>query len=192
VARASMLDIGTGAGYIAQYFAARAPSLLSVDVVDERVARGFDFRLVANELLPSADASHDVVISNHVIEHVDDQERHLREIARVLKPGGIAYLATPNRFALIEPHFKLPFLSWIPAVMRHPYVRLTRRAPRYDVSPLTFAMLHNLAAKAGLSVTDYSLLIAREELAARLPFAPRLPEVVRQVLPSFIVVLRRN
>lgn len=37
----------------------------------------------------------DVVIANHVLEHVDDDARALAEIHRVLKPGGIAILQTP-------------------------------------------------------------------------------------------------
>lgn len=39
--------------------------------------------------------SFDVVIANHVLEHVDDDARALAEIRRVLKPGGMAILQTP-------------------------------------------------------------------------------------------------
>lgn len=47
-----------------------------------------------------ADASFDVVIANHVLEHVDDDLRALAEIRRVLKPDGIAILQTPFSKAL--------------------------------------------------------------------------------------------
>lgn len=42
-----------------------------------------------------ADQSFDLVIANHVLEHVDDDVRALKEIRRVLKPGGYAILQTP-------------------------------------------------------------------------------------------------
>lgn len=43
------------------------------------------------------DASQDFVIANHVLEHVEDPLRALRSMARVLRPGGIAYLALPDK-----------------------------------------------------------------------------------------------
>ncbi|HET6605956.1 MAG TPA: class I SAM-dependent methyltransferase, partial [Rhodopila sp.] len=45
--------------------------------------------------LPMSDGTHDVVIANHVLEHVDDDRRAMRELFRVLKPGGIALLTVP-------------------------------------------------------------------------------------------------
>jgi SAM-dependent methyltransferase len=42
-------------------------------------------------------ASQDFVIANHVLEHVEDPLRALRSVARVLRPGGIAYLALPDK-----------------------------------------------------------------------------------------------
>src|SRR5262249_27226693 len=43
------------------------------------------------------DASQDFVIANHVLEHVEDPLRAIRSLARVLRPGGIAYLALPDK-----------------------------------------------------------------------------------------------
>ncbi|HET6615558.1 MAG TPA: class I SAM-dependent methyltransferase [Dehalococcoidia bacterium] len=186
-----VLDIGTGAGYIASYFAARARSLLSVDVVDERVVRDFAFQAVASETLPAADYSYDLIISNHVIEHVDDQLAHLREIARVLRADGVAYLATPNRFALLEPHFKLPLLSWLPASQRDRYVRLARRGARYDVQPLTYRELAALAREAGMTIEDRSMSVARSRLPSFARSLP-MPHALRAVLPSFVVLLREG
>ncbi|MEX2225010.1 MAG: methyltransferase domain-containing protein [Dehalococcoidia bacterium] len=186
-----VLDIGTGSGYIASYFVRRSRSLVSVDVVDERVVRDFDFRRISSEKLPAEDATFDVVLSNHVIEHVDDQLLHLREIARVMRPKGIAYLATPNRFALLEPHFKLPILSWLPASLRDRYVRLARRGARFDVQPLTLGKLGALAGTASLALDDCSLEVARR----RLPGIGRvLPDLapLRWALPSFVVTLRKQ
>jgi len=57
------------------------------------------------EALPLADGAVSGVISLDVIEHVAEPRRYLREIERVLAPGGNTALSTPNRFSLAaEPH----------------------------------------------------------------------------------------
>jgi SAM-dependent methyltransferase len=45
--------------------------------------------------LAIADQTYDVVIANHVLEHVDDDRRAMRELFRILQPGGIALLTVP-------------------------------------------------------------------------------------------------
>jgi SAM-dependent methyltransferase len=45
--------------------------------------------------MPFSDETFDVVIANHILEHVDDDRQAASEIARVLRPGGIAILQTP-------------------------------------------------------------------------------------------------
>lgn len=49
------------------------------------------------------DASFDFVFASHVLEHIDDDRQALREIHRVLKPGGVAVLPVPvNAAATVE------------------------------------------------------------------------------------------
>ena len=151
-----LLEIGTGSGGIAHYFASH-PTLpchvTAVDVVDQRLVReGYDFRFVHDTTLPFADASFDVVLSNHVIEHVGEraaQLAHLRELHRVMAPGALGYLAVPNRWMLVEPHYRLALLSWLPRPLRTPYLRLMRRGARYDCEPLSLPRLDALLAEAG-------------------------------------------
>jgi SAM-dependent methyltransferase len=152
-----VLDVGTGAGYVAAALAAEVGDrgwVIGVDVVDfaERVP-GFTFMKVSSEELPIEDHEADVIISNHVIEHLPSrraQVTHLREIHRALAQTGVLYLATPWRWALVEPHYGLPFLSWLPKVAADRYVRLSRRGERYDVLPLSRARLFQMLKCAGL------------------------------------------
>lgn len=146
-----LLEIGTGSGGIAHWFA-HHPHLrcevTAVDVVDNRqLHEGYAFQQVAGVELPFADAGFDVVISNHVIEHVGDaqaQARHLAEIHRVLEPDGVGYLAVPNRWMLTEPHYRLKFLSWWPHSWRTPYLRLTGKGKFYDCEPLELRQLDRM------------------------------------------------
>ena len=111
----SILDIGTGNGEIAAYFGDLSRHVVSVDVSDARVVdQGFEFQQIRGEQLPFPDRSFDVVISNHVIEHLSDQQRHVMEIERVLKDDGLAYLATPNRLWPWEYHYRVALLHYLP------------------------------------------------------------------------------
>lgn len=152
-----LLEIGTGSGAIAHYFA-HHPTLRcdvhAVDVVDQRLAaNGYAFELVNGTSLPFHDRTFDVVLSNHVIEHVGDrcqQARHLAEIARVMKRDARGYLAVPNRWMLVEPHYRLPFLTWLPRNLRSTYLRLCGKGRFYDCEPLATGQAEELIGSAGL------------------------------------------
>ncbi|MGH8292941.1 MAG: methyltransferase domain-containing protein [Gammaproteobacteria bacterium] len=150
-----MLEIGTGSGGIAHWFATHPAlrcNVTSVDVCDNRqVHDGYEFRQVAGVELPFDNASFDVVITNHVIEHVGDadaQHKHLTEIRRVMRTDGVGYLAVPNRWMLTEPHYRLKFLSWWPHAWRTPYLRLMHKGRFYDCEPLQMRQLERMLAAA--------------------------------------------
>lgn len=151
-----MLEVGTGSGGIAHYFGTHPDLRCDVDAVDVRDNRlgadGYRFHLVSDTRLPFPDQSFDVVLTNHVIEHVGDaaaQLAHLEEVRRVLRSDGVGYLAVPNRWMLVEPHYKLIFLSWWPHAWRTPYLRMSRRGSHYDCEPLQMRQLERLLSRAG-------------------------------------------
>jgi SAM-dependent methyltransferase len=160
-----VLDVGTGAGVIAASLAeivGEHGEVHSVDVVDVRVETGgYEFHLADGVALPFPDASFDVVISNHCIEHTGgrvEQEHHVRELGRVLRADGTGYLAVPNRWGPLEPHFKLPALSWLPSVgLQSWYVRVARRGERYDCRLLSRAEVRSLFVVAGLDAQERTL-----------------------------------
>jgi SAM-dependent methyltransferase len=163
-----ILDVGTGSGGIAHYFATH-PGLKckveAVDTTDNRLLRdGFSFRQVSDVYLPFPDESFDVVISNHVIEHVGkspEQKRHLMELKRVLRHDGRIYLAVPNRWMLVEPHYQLAFLSWLPSTWRTPYLRWRGSGNCYDCEPLALRELEKLAQDAGLEACNVTVAAMR-------------------------------
>lgn len=156
-----LLEVGAGSGGISHYFGTHVSGRFkvdAVDVVDSRAtAEGFRYVTVHGTALPFPDSTFDVVISNHVIEHVGDimaQRHHLAELHRVLNSDGVCYLAVPNRWMLIEPHYRLAFLSWWPERFRTPWLRLWGKGVHYDCRPLTRHALQRLLSEASFAPTQ--------------------------------------
>ena len=204
-----LLEIGTGSGGIAHYFATH-PVLRcevdAVDVVDNRLVKdGYRYQQVEGVALPFQAGTFDVVISNHVIEHVGDEKAqacHLREIRRVLRADGCAYLAVPNRWMLTEPHYRLKFLSWLPKPWRTPYLRWSGKGDVYDCEPLELAQIEAMLATAGVSYRNICVEGLRETLEIERPDAlatrllRRVPDnllkPLRGIIPTLIYRIKKG
>ncbi|MBS9533983.1 class I SAM-dependent methyltransferase [Mycobacterium sp. M1] len=98
-----VLEAGFGEGYGADLIAGVAAKVTGVDYDDSAVAhvraRYPRVEVVQGNLadLPLPDASVDVVVNFQVIEHLWDQAQFIAECHRVLRPGGVLMISTPNR-----------------------------------------------------------------------------------------------
>ncbi|MGN6612129.1 MAG: class I SAM-dependent methyltransferase [Angustibacter sp.] len=97
-----VLDAGCGEGYGCATVGSAATAVLGADYdapALERARRrhGGAFARANLVALPLADASIDVVLSLQVVEHIWSPDQLLAEAARVLRPGGLLALTTPNR-----------------------------------------------------------------------------------------------
>ena len=105
VADKHVLDAGCGTGYGLEMLLAYGPeSVKGVDLSEEAVADagrrlGDQAELVRADVrdLPLEDGSFDVVVCFEVIEHVERQRDALDELKRVLRPGGVLLISSPNR-----------------------------------------------------------------------------------------------
>lgn len=172
-----LLEIGCGSGVIAHYFAAHPVftcHVTAVDLLDLRVEKdSYHFEVVQGSQLPFDDASFDVVISNHVIEHVGNsaqQLTHLSEIRRVMKPPGSGYLAVPNRWMVTEPHYQLPFLSWLPANLRSAYLRISGKGTHYDCRPLSARSFEKTCVCGWIIRNKFGVASLVRSIAQRSPF----------------------
>ena len=87
-----VLDLGCGDGHLTQRIAESGAHVLGVDASAEMVAaareRGIEAEHAKAEQLPFRDARFDAVFSNAVLHWVRDQDAMMRQVHRVLKPGG--------------------------------------------------------------------------------------------------------
>jgi SAM-dependent methyltransferase len=145
---ARVLDVGCGLGLYVRRFRQVTPQVHGVDIDAERVLRASEalpnIQQASAERLPYADASFEVVFSNEVLEHVDDDRAAVREAYRVLAPGGWLVVFAPNRLYPFETHGvywrgeyhfgNIPLANYLPNALRHrlcPHVRAyTRRGIR--------------------------------------------------------------
>ncbi len=96
-----VLEIGFGTGLNLDHYPATVTTLTSVDVNPgvhrlaakrlQKYPRPVRFALVSGERLPMPDASFDAVVSTWTLCSIPDVESALREVKRVLKPGGKFY-----------------------------------------------------------------------------------------------------
>ena len=100
VADSTMVDVGAGLGHFSSVGKRHAAAVVPVDIAPRLVGRlrdQFPAALVASATdLPFVTGSVDFVVSSECIEHTRDPRRAVREMVRVLRPGGVLFLTTPN------------------------------------------------------------------------------------------------
>jgi ubiquinone/menaquinone biosynthesis C-methylase UbiE len=96
------------------------------DVGEKRLHQFQDMypTLYDGNILPYEDGQFNVVTSGHVIEHTRDPSSYLREVLRVLVPGGYISLEFPHRYNRVELHTQLPSFEWLPRSWRNFTLRM--------------------------------------------------------------------
>lgn len=167
-----VLEDGAGLGLFVDGFAKRFKRLYVVDlslcylliarkIIEERGLDNVVLICASVEHLPLKEGIFDFVHSNNVVEHVSDQRALFREARRVLKPRGVMFVLSPNRYSLyFEPHFRLPGFGFWPRPISR---RIVRKYWNHDIDDVGLLSLNEL------------LGIASEQFGAniRASFIPR-------------------
>lgn len=107
----SLLDIGCGSGRIAHILLQKGYKVFGIDFSETALARarkrGLDVkRANLDEGIPEPDHSYDVVWAGDIIEHVFDPIGLLKDVQRVLKPGGVLIFSIPSDVGIVS-RFKM-------------------------------------------------------------------------------------
>jgi SAM-dependent methyltransferase len=153
----------------------RSPSEREFFDVSTRGANTADYSLDWSRFrLPYPDEAFDFVFSCEVMEHVQDHETVIRELARVMRPRSIAIHTFPPRYMLIEPHVRVPFGGvftsmgyyrfWASLGIRNEYQKglpaceVARRNHSYARTGLNYVNLDNLRSLGGrlFSISEFA------------------------------------
>jgi SAM-dependent methyltransferase len=156
-----LLDLGCGTGGFGALAEEAGAEVWSVDASPEAAAlaasRSRRGRIVVAtaESLPLAGASFDLVYCYSTLEHLDDPAGAVREMVRVLRPGGLLYLHTPNRWGCFEGHYKIFWIPGLPRRLSRAYLAARGRPTAFlaTLRPLTSAECRALIERAGARVT---------------------------------------
>ncbi len=183
------VEVGCGLGLYLKRIAGFADGAVGVEYEPDRAkaaaAGGSPASVVvaANEALPFAASTFDVVLTNEVIEHVADDSGSARELVRVLRPGGRIVLFCPNRWYPVEQHGiywkgvyhfgNVPLVNYLPDPLRD---RLAPHVRAYSLRRLR-ALFATLPVR---EVSHRRVFGGYDNLVARLGVAGRLIRAVLQ------------
>jgi len=174
----SILEIGYGSGIFIPELAARAAHVSGIDVHDGAAAvtvaladAGISAELICApaEALPFENATFDAVVAVSALEFATDPETALREISRVLRPGGRAVVVTPGDHPLLDLALRLAAgtsartdfgdgrARAVGAIFGAMRVVASRRFPRFSPIPVyrAFALEPRTGNPTGYSVGAY-------------------------------------
>jgi dolichol-phosphate mannosyltransferase len=141
----SVLDIGCGSSRIILDL----PKAVGLDILQRKLRwlrPRHDYLVRAScDRLPFADESFEAVICSEVIEHVPDTPEVLQEMGRVLKPGGVLILGTPD------------YGRWLWWVLEWIYgLVLPGAYAQEHITHFTYRSLHERLVAAGYEVLDHA------------------------------------
>jgi len=182
-----VLDAGCGSGRVFQHrLAGQVRRVVGVDVTqDVRGNPNLDTAVRGDlSVLPLRDASFDLVILSHVVEHLMEPSAAFRELARVLRPGGRLLLLTPNRW-----HYVAVGARLLPQRLHVAFNRW-RGVDERDVFPTAYrantaGRLRALLEGAGLEVERLERFETEPEYLAFHPLAYALGVAYERLVNRF-------
>lgn len=210
-----ILDLGSGKGSFLIEAARAGANPIGLELSEAYILEtkrraqqeGVDVEVVKGvaEKLPFENGSFEMINICEVVEHVEDPQALLREVYRVLVPGGSAYISVPNRFGLKDQHFHLYVVNWLPRAWADAFISVFGTHKNYsdksaglqrlaDMHYYTFARFQSLARSFGFEVEDIRSQRISHEFRGLKKWLLRAAYVLARPLyfDSFHVLLRKR
>jgi|SRR5260221_1720714 len=155
IKKLKLLDIGASTGIIDAILAKSFKEVVGTDIDKDAIKfasknfkrKNLKFKVEDAMKLSFKDNSFDIIICTHVYEHVPNPKKLFSEIERVLKPGGVCYLAAQNKLWPLEAHHNLLFLSYLPKAVADIYIRMFTDKKEYYEHPMSYWELQTALKK---------------------------------------------
>lgn len=203
-----LLDIGSSTGIMTNEYSKHFKTVTGIDIDSKAIqyaketfkARNITFINSPIEEANFQPESFDVITCSHIYEHVPSSEILMEHIYKLLKPGGVCYFAAGNKFQIIEPHYKLPFLSYLPKKKADLYIKIFTNQKEYYEKHYSLKNLKKLTSK--FKVVDYTLEIIKspskysstemlKESTLKYIIINLLSKILYPIIPTYIWILEK-
>lgn len=157
----AVADVGCGTGNLARVLARDIGRIIGVDLVRyERLPPAIEFRPcdLDRDPLPLADGEVDAAVAVETIEHLENPRAFVRELVRVVRPGGWIVLTTPNQLSV---------LSLLTLLLKRRFAAFQDGAYPAHRTALLEVDLRRIAAECALESVD-----VRYTCSGRVPLTP--------------------
>jgi ubiquinone/menaquinone biosynthesis C-methylase UbiE len=183
-----ILEIGAGSGIISYNLIQGGNDVISIDISDNLFRntilpdKKVQFLLANGILMPFKDEMFDIVICNQVIEHIprNNQLNLVKEIFRVLCKDGLVYMATPNKFWPIEPHTKLPLISYFPQKISDIYLNYAKGTKFFNVYLLDYYHFRKILSAEFNQILDLTPIVIKNPDAFFI--SDEIPKKIQKIL----------
>jgi ubiquinone/menaquinone biosynthesis C-methylase UbiE len=172
-----LIDIGSGQGGLVLEALTRGADAHGIEPSDKYVhtsrvrlsEEGYNPDRVCcakGESLPFSDDTFDYACNLYVLEHVPDPEPILKEIYRVLRPGGELHLRCENYLSFREQHYRVPWLPMLPKPIGKIYLLLLGRDPSFldnYVYYSTYPQVIRITSNIGFENNTYDKMLDKVE-----------------------------
>lgn len=167
-----ILEVGTGIGWFPILCKKKGISCKGLEISPHLIeyARHFgrkygiepDIELGNIEVTDIGISRYDVIIASSVFEHVEHWQKGMQRIFAALKPGGLFYFYSTNKFSLVSGEYNFPLYGWLPNSWRY-RLRISRQGPDIMKLGIDFNQFTYFGLRRFFKDLGFSLVLDRIE-----------------------------